>query len=105
MTHPLELQNISKTFGTTNSGVKDISFSIAPGEGFSLLGPSGCGKSTTLRLIGGFEAPDELKRDPSESARSHQPGTSARRPLEVQSNWNSFRRLGPHIPGGTPRKC
>ena len=29
------------------------------GEFFSLLGPSGCGKTTTLRMIAGFEQPDE----------------------------------------------
>ena len=32
---------------------------IAAGEFFSLLGPSGCGKTTTLRMIAGFETPDE----------------------------------------------
>ncbi|MYB95448.1 ABC transporter ATP-binding protein [Candidatus Poribacteria bacterium] len=38
--------------------VKDISFSVYPGEIFALLGPSGCGKTTTLRLIAGFEKAD-----------------------------------------------
>ena len=38
--------------------VKDISFSVYPGETFALLGPSGCGKTTTLRLIAGFEKAD-----------------------------------------------
>ena len=37
----------------------DIDFSIKPGEFFSLLGPSGCGKTTLLRIIAGFEFPDE----------------------------------------------
>ena len=35
------------------------SFEIAEGELFTLLGPSGCGKTTLLRLIAGFNAPDE----------------------------------------------
>jgi spermidine/putrescine transport system ATP-binding protein len=39
--------------------VAGISLDIPPGQFFSLLGPSGCGKTTTLRLIGGFERPDE----------------------------------------------
>jgi spermidine/putrescine ABC transporter ATP-binding subunit len=39
--------------------VRNISFSVEPGEFFSLLGPSGCGKTTTLRMIAGFEQPDE----------------------------------------------
>ncbi|HEX4929488.1 MAG TPA: ABC transporter ATP-binding protein [Gaiellaceae bacterium] len=36
-----------------------ISLEIPPGSFFALLGPSGCGKTTTLRMIGGFEQPDE----------------------------------------------
>ena len=40
--------------------VKNISFSVYPGEGFALLGPSGCGKTTTLRLIAGFEKVENL---------------------------------------------
>jgi spermidine/putrescine transport system ATP-binding protein len=39
--------------------VDDISFDIRRGEFFSILGPSGCGKTTTLRLLAGFEEPDE----------------------------------------------
>ena len=36
-----------------------ISLEIPAGSFFALLGPSGCGKTTTLRMIGGFEEPDE----------------------------------------------
>ncbi|MCB9543755.1 MAG: ABC transporter ATP-binding protein [Myxococcales bacterium] len=50
--------DVSKTFGQTKA-VKRISFDIEPGEFFSILGPSGCGKTTTLRLLAGFEQPDE----------------------------------------------
>ena len=39
--------------------MQDVSVEIADGEFFSLLGPSGCGKTTTLRMIAGFELPDE----------------------------------------------
>src|SRR4029077_1039381 len=39
--------------------VRDVSLAIGEGEFFSLLGPSGCGKTTTLRMIAGFEVPDE----------------------------------------------
>lgn len=53
----IELQNISKSFGSTEV-LKQISFSILPNEFVTLLGPSGCGKSTTLRLLAGFEQPD-----------------------------------------------
>ncbi|HSE03604.1 MAG TPA: ABC transporter ATP-binding protein [Methylomirabilota bacterium] len=38
--------------------VRDISFSIRPGEFYTLLGPSGSGKTTVLRLLAGFITPD-----------------------------------------------
>ncbi|MGH2712193.1 MAG: ABC transporter ATP-binding protein, partial [Actinomycetota bacterium] len=46
-----------KHFGRTLA-VNDASFSLPPGEFYSLLGPSGCGKTTTLRLVAGFEQPE-----------------------------------------------
>jgi len=39
--------------------VDGITLEIPSGSLFALLGPSGCGKTTTLRMIGGFEEPDE----------------------------------------------
>jgi spermidine/putrescine transport system ATP-binding protein len=41
--------------------VDDVTIEVARGEFFSLLGPSGCGKTTSLRMIAGFEEPDEGK--------------------------------------------
>ncbi len=54
----VEFRNVSKTFAGQKA-VRGISFSIQKGEFFSILGPSGCGKTTTLRLLAGFEEPDE----------------------------------------------
>ncbi|HEY7504689.1 MAG TPA: ABC transporter ATP-binding protein [Gemmatimonadales bacterium] len=54
----VQLTRVSKTFGDVKA-VNDISLEIFRGEFFSMLGPSGCGKTTTLRLLAGFEQPDE----------------------------------------------
>jgi spermidine/putrescine transport system ATP-binding protein len=54
----IEFQQVVKRFGTVVA-VDQVSFQIRSGEFFSLLGPSGCGKTTSLRLIAGFEDPDE----------------------------------------------
>jgi spermidine/putrescine transport system ATP-binding protein len=57
-TTAIAVERVSKRFGKA-AAVRDVSLSIAEGEFFSLLGPSGCGKTTTLRMIAGFEIPDE----------------------------------------------
>ena len=54
----VQFAGVSKTFGDQKA-VDSISFDIYRGEFFSILGPSGCGKTTTLRLLAGFEEPDE----------------------------------------------
>jgi spermidine/putrescine ABC transporter ATP-binding subunit len=54
----VQFANVSKTFGDVKA-VDSLSIEIHRGEFFSLLGPSGCGKTTTLRLLAGFEEPDE----------------------------------------------
>src|SRR5690348_14282067 len=39
--------------------LRDVSFSVAPGNTLGIVGPNGSGKSTLLRLIGGIGRPDE----------------------------------------------
>jgi spermidine/putrescine transport system ATP-binding protein len=52
----LDIVNVTKRFGQ-HAAVDDVTFSVAPGEFFSILGPSGCGKTTLMRMIAGFEHP------------------------------------------------
>ncbi|WP_117236908.1 ABC transporter ATP-binding protein [Thermus sediminis] len=54
----LALENLIKRFGD-HEVLKGVSLEVRPGEFFTLLGPSGCGKTTLLRIVGGFEVPDE----------------------------------------------
>ena len=54
----VRLRGVVKRFDDVVA-VDGISLDIAPGSFFALLGPSGCGKTTTLRMLGGFEQPDE----------------------------------------------
>ena len=53
----IELQDISKTFGTRHA-VDHVSLAIPDHAQVALLGPSGSGKTTLLRLIAGLEIPD-----------------------------------------------
>lgn len=58
MSQRVVLRNVSKKFGNVVA-LKSISLDIQEGEFITLLGPSGCGKTTTLRLIAGFNNPDQ----------------------------------------------
>ena len=54
----LEGRGLRKTYGPITA-VDRLSLAVAENEFFALLGPSGCGKTTLLRMIAGFERPDE----------------------------------------------
>ena len=56
--HLSDLKNISKSFDG-EAVLSNMSLYIREKEFITLLGPSGCGKTTILRIIGGFETPDE----------------------------------------------
>ena len=60
----VKLDHISKIYKDPKTGkefyaVHDVALEMKPGSFITLLGPSGCGKTTTLRMIAGFESPDE----------------------------------------------
>jgi len=54
----LRIEAVVKKFGVFRA-VDALSLDIQAGEFFALLGPSGCGKTTLLRMMAGFETPDE----------------------------------------------
>jgi spermidine/putrescine transport system ATP-binding protein len=54
----VEISGVTKRYGTMVA-VDRLSLDVHAGEFLSLLGPSGCGKTTTLRMLAGFEQPDE----------------------------------------------
>ena len=60
----VRLEHVSKIYKDPKTkknfyAVSDCCLDIKPGSFITLLGPSGCGKTTTLRMIAGFESPDE----------------------------------------------
>ncbi len=54
----VQLVDVTKRFGSMVA-VDHLNLDIHPGEFLSLLGPSGCGKTTTLRMLAGFDQPDQ----------------------------------------------
>ncbi|TKK84065.1 ABC transporter ATP-binding protein [Herbidospora galbida] len=57
MINTLTCENLSKSYGGVVA-VRDVGFTIAPGEAYGLLGPNGAGKTTTISMLVGLLKPD-----------------------------------------------
>ena len=58
----ITVSGVSKSYGALpfrKEIVRDCTFTVARGKLTVMIGPSGCGKSTLIRLLAGFERPDE----------------------------------------------
>jgi branched-chain amino acid transport system ATP-binding protein len=53
----LTVRNLSKAYGGVQA-VRDVSFSVAPGEIVAIIGPNGAGKTTCFNMLNGQLAPD-----------------------------------------------
>src|SRR5713226_7442765 len=56
----IELREVTKVYRMAAADVvalRNISWSVQPGEAVALMGPSGCGKTTLLNLLGGMDRP------------------------------------------------
>ncbi len=59
MNNIIQLKNVTKTYSGGVTAVDDLSLDVREGEFVTFLGPSGCGKTTIIRLIAGFEIPNQ----------------------------------------------
>ena len=81
----LAVDALTKSFGGVTA-VRDVSFTVAPGEVVAMIGPNGAGKTTCFNLIHGELAPDggdvrfdgRIARSASRRTRSHAAASGAR---------------------------
>jgi sulfonate transport system ATP-binding protein len=59
----IEIRDVTKRFltpkGEVFTAIRDVTFTVEPGQFCAVVGPTGCGKSTTLSLVSGLDKPSE----------------------------------------------
>jgi NitT/TauT family transport system ATP-binding protein len=59
----VEISGLTKRFltpaGTAFTAIRDVTFTVEPGQFCAVVGPTGCGKSTTLSMVSGLDRPSE----------------------------------------------
>jgi putative spermidine/putrescine transport system ATP-binding protein len=70
--HGVVMAGLIRRFGDVQA-LAGLDLALTPGELVALLGPSGCGKTTALRVLAGFEQPDQGRVEVSGVDITHQP--------------------------------
>ncbi len=84
---PIVVHNISKSYGKVQA-LRDVSFTVEPGELFGLIGPDGAGKSTLFRILATLVLADK--------------GQASVNGLDVVKDYRQIRRQVGYMPGGFP---
>jgi NitT/TauT family transport system ATP-binding protein len=74
----LSFDGVSMTYADGTEALRNISFTVGPGEFVTVVGPSGCGKSTLLRFISGLDAPSSGSVESSPVADERAPAAEAK---------------------------
>src|SRR5258708_38106048 len=107
----IEVQGLTKRFltpkGTAFTALRDVSFTVEPGQFCAVVGPTGCGKSTTLGMVSGLDQPSEGSvRVGGREVKGITEGISFMFQADALLPWKTVLgnvEMGPVFPGG-PRK-
>ncbi len=85
MTHDINVEHISKSYGSVHAALSDVSFTVSKGELFGIIGPDGAGKTTLFRLLTTLLRPDQ--------------GHATVCGLDIIKDYRKIRRMVGYMPG------